>query len=131
MLAEQSTADSFLRDIIAHPSDPFFKLVHADWLDEQGQDKLAAAYRWCGANGRHPRNYGSGPDEEWTWFNGDKPRNSKGSSNPWFLPQWLYVRLEKITAAGRYGDLNYPSLPDAMQAIADHLHPLPSSQEQS
>ena len=48
-------ADALWSAVLASPSDDLPKLVLADYLEERGEDRDAAALRWCVARGRWPR----------------------------------------------------------------------------
>lgn len=111
--------EQFIAAIIASPDDHTPKLMFADWLDEDGQDKLAAAYRWCGEKRKHPTFYPI--YNEWSWFN--KSRNPLDS--PAMLPGFLFDRIAKHNKTGHYYELNSPTFNAAIQAIADHLEPVP------
>ncbi len=50
-----SDADALWAAILAAPADDLPKLVLADYLDERGQERDAAALRWCVARQRWPR----------------------------------------------------------------------------
>lgn len=45
---------AFWTAIKADPNDRLAQLVFADWLDENGQPRLAFAFRWAAARGRYP-----------------------------------------------------------------------------
>jgi uncharacterized protein (TIGR02996 family) len=48
------TESAFLRSIEADLDDPAPILIYADWLEEQGKDQLAYAWRWMGRRGYRP-----------------------------------------------------------------------------
>lgn len=116
-----TVAEVAVADIVAHPDEHHLKLMYADWLDEQGEVKLAAAYRWCGKYGRHPQWYDI--YREWSYFNKNHPNNT-AMQNACYLPEWLFLRMKTNKDAGKHGDLNYSTYEEAMMAIADHLDPI-------
>lgn len=65
----------------AHPDDWEYRLVYADWLEEQG-DPFCETQRWQVANKRRPLLF---LDGEWTWAAG----KSINSDAPSFLPSSL------------------------------------------
>ncbi len=55
-------------EIIANPTDNFLKLKYADLLEDQGNSDLAAAYRYCGENDKHPRHMIRNYNKKGDWF---------------------------------------------------------------
>src|SRR5690242_16996779 len=49
-----NTDAAFLRSIEADLADAAPLLIYADWLEEQGKEQLAYAWRWMGRRGYRP-----------------------------------------------------------------------------
>ncbi len=117
-------ARAFLAAIEADPGSALAKLAFADWLGDQGEPLLEAAWRWCGEHGRCPQRftYLSHPTE-WSWFNRQHERNRDVRDSDSYLPGSLFDLLAAVkeTTLGHFNELNFPTLADAVAALALHL----------
>lgn len=60
------TIDPLFQAILDSPADAFLKTVYADFLQDEGMDKEAKAWRWIARNGKYPIK--SKHWEQYDWF---------------------------------------------------------------
>jgi uncharacterized protein (TIGR02996 family) len=108
----QQTEDALMRAVIDHPEDADRKLVLADFLDDQGREAEARAYRWCVETGRHPYKY-PGLDL-WLWLN-NAAWDDTGNAARAVLPKHLW---EFFFKKRRWGQTTFPEI---MLALAEAL----------
>ena len=118
------THDDFLKAVEADPSLPGPKLVYADWLEEDGNDALAFAYRWAAKRGKWPNGLTHGAivhykhaqyTHAWATF------NSVGSQEHYVLPDIVY---NLCPHAHWWSGREYRSAADAMRGLAQALERL-------
>ncbi len=103
----------FLDAIVNHPHEPVHKLAYADWLEDGGQERLAAAYRWAGLNDKHPVDSIHFPCVLWWDGGASKARE--------YTACWIGVDLFNRLPKDRHGRAIFSSVADAFQALAEVL----------
>jgi uncharacterized protein (TIGR02996 family) len=114
-----TTEEAFQADIQANPGDASLRLIYADWLQEQGREDLAIAYRWSAKHdfcpyvspkGRIVGWHGTPPGPSWL------PRFIFD-----FLPRHRLVRYGHVHGRGKRPCKHYPTVPEAFIALAAAL----------
>lgn len=113
--------DIALKEMEEHPDDAALKFMYADLLSDQGEEKLAAGYRWAAENGKYPqpinrRDYSRyGPPLYWGWTRADqkeKPVRLDHSILPLAMSLWFDTVAHPWIRT---------SFAEAMQALANGL----------
>jgi len=114
-----TTEEDFWRALEADPADWDLRLVFADWLEDHGEEVLAAGQRWqAHARQKPDPNFGS----YWSWFRLDEEESKRLR---YHLDPDLFAFLEgeDLTHGGRYSTewKDYSSMREADQALARAL----------
>lgn len=114
-----TTSDQLIAALALNPSDSDLYLIVADLLEEEGQEQLARAYRWCGENGKSPhRDICEQSNRGWSW--------THETLGP--LPKWNHARLPynpSSTVSYRWFSENLcyrRSFASVMQTLAEHFN---------
>lgn len=68
------TSAGFLKDIQENLDDFPTYLIYADFLEDQGDEDSAFAYRWMGNKQHRPWHRSDLKQPRWVWLRGDKPK---------------------------------------------------------
>lgn len=99
---------SIYEALLASPGDTATMLVLADALEDEGRDKLAAAYRWAAERGRWPferlgrRKSQDEMNKVWDW---DLESRENAAPERSRLPRDLYDALRRLEKR-KYSDVN-------------------------
>jgi len=127
--------ETFIAALAQNPADDATRKVFADWLEDQGDVKLAFAYRWCGHwskwphfRDRHPttayqrRHAMQGrkvnKESAWAWFRQVRLTSSPSQIRPATacIPAFIFACI------GGHDHKFYPSYDAAMLSLANGLH---------
>jgi hypothetical protein len=110
-----TTSERIYRRLLDTPGDRDAMLVLADALDDEGHDRLAAAYRWAAGRGKWPfRRFAAPTDVRremcsevgeaiYDWDSESRVRNVAPADSK--LPVELFERI-RFMQFRRYGDVN-------------------------
>ena len=129
---ERTTKTVLLDDIINNPADFDLKAIFADLLEEEeGNEKLARAFRFCAEHKRHPEEHG--PTGRYFWmldtFRGVKLRNFSQATTSWclldhrVLNRYAFKFNKNKRKGSTYDTIHYEeSFYAAMEWLAENLH---------
>lgn len=111
------------------PADATVRAIYADWLDDHGQDRYAAAHRWLAAHGKHPLECDvemtdRGPSPRAAFFGYPHGRPVYPGYIPAVLPQTVFetlrARAVSVTDVPTLWDQTFRSLARGeMRALTD------------
>lgn len=113
------------REVLANPYDFVAKMVLADYLEENGRDKLAIAFRWAARHGRKPQRgtvwNAFGRRMGWYW-EAEGPSSTRRTTAQ--LPIWLYARLPAPSLRMQTQSCAYRRLAVALDGAKERTFPV-------
>jgi uncharacterized protein (TIGR02996 family) len=112
------TERALFQNVLDNPTDPAAKNIYADWLEEHNLERLAYAYRWAAARGRHPYvERGKDPEDDIVLW--DRQRGRKAPVKHFHrLPRTVFLALRPPLIRGVH---QCDSVAHAFVMLADAL----------